>query len=362
MSIIAKKDIGEILKNSLISSDITQVDIAKKIGITKGYMSKFLSGKEIAFWMVIEAVKCILPEKEKELMTDYCKSGIDKKYVFCALEYCYTKQLYDVMRYLIVEYSNVAPEACNIYKWILTYRGSFEIAYINRLQKNDYKSVEAKTLLTILEVYGYYNLGKYDMAHLFTDKSTEYFNDVKDPFLKKSFIARLDEVLANIYLKQDNSIVKARHYAESLLKSRISNNHILTANYLFALSYFMESYEKSFLYYCKVLKILDEEPNRMDEALQNREEVAILQYYWLNKIDPEFNVTKFTECLSNNHSLNEFYDHPSLKYYAYLFDGIKEKRSDKLLLSMHYFSEKRDYFRANLPKIQLHKLNLDIRI
>ncbi|WHF29092.1 AimR family lysis-lysogeny pheromone receptor (plasmid) [Bacillus altitudinis] len=362
MSVIAKKEIGEILKDSLISSEMTQLDIAKKIGITKGYMSKFLSGKEIAFWMVIEAVKCILPEKEKELMGDYCKSGIDKKYVFCALEYCYSKQLYDVMRFLIVEYSKTAPEACHIYKWILTHRGSFEIAYINKLHRNEYKSVEARSLVTIIEVYGYYNLGKYDMARLFIEKASDYIDGVKDPFLKKSFSARLDEVLANIYLKQDNNVVKARQYAESLLNSQVSTNHILTANYLFALSYFMESYEKSYFYYCKVLEILEIESQRMDEVFQNREEVAILQHYWFKEIEPQFNITKFTECLSHNDSLSEFYDDPSLRVYAYLFDGIKEKRSDKLLLSLHYFSEKRDYFRANLPKIQLHKLDLDIRI
>lgn len=362
MSVIAKKEIGEILKDSLISSEMTQLDIAKKIGITKGYMSKFLSGKEIAFWMVIEAVNCILPEKEKELMSDYCKSGIDKKYLFCALEYCYTQKMFDVMRYLIVEYSSVTPEPCSLYKWILNYRGNFDMQHISKLRNNIFKSIEAKALLLILETYGYYNLGKYDMAHFYISKAESYITKIKDPFLRKSFSARIDEVLANVYLKQENNVELARLAAKSLLENKVSESHEITANHLLALSYFLTSYEKSIAYYNIFLDLMEQHPERVDEIIQNKEEIAILQYYWKASIDSRYNVSDFTSKLKKHSVLSDYYSDGRLKPYAYLFDGIKEARPDKILLSLHYFSEKREYFRANIPKLELQKLELDYKL
>lgn len=362
MTVKEKKDIGRILKERLDTSENTQIEIAKSIGITKGYMSKFLSGKEIAFWMVIQAVQYISPDKEKELMKNYCKSGIDKKHIFCALEYCYTQKMFDVMRYLIVEYSAVAPEPCILYKWILNYRGNFEMQNISKLRMNNFKTKEAKTLLLILETYGYYNLGKYDMAHLYINKADSCMNNMKDPFLRKSFSARIDEVLANVYLKQENNVELARLAATSLLENKVSESHEITANHLLALSYFLTSYEKSITYYNKLLNLMEQHPERVDEILQNKEEIAILQYYWKTNIDSRYNVSEFTKNLKEHKKLSDYYSDERLKPYAYLFDGVKEERADKILLSLHYFSEKREYFRANIPKQELQKLELDYKL
>ncbi|AYV16453.1 MULTISPECIES: AimR family lysis-lysogeny pheromone receptor [Bacillus amyloliquefaciens group] len=358
-----KQDIRFILKEQLASSNKTQNGIAKTIGITKGYMSKFFSGKEIAFWMVIETVKQISPNDEKQLMKAYCESGIDKKYVYCALEYCYVNQMYDVMNYLILNYSHLTPEPCRAYRWLLEFRKSLEpFEHQRQLQNLSLESTEGKVLLKIFESYVNYNIGKYDLGLFAIDKAKKYLQNVNDPFLLKSFQARIDEVLANIYLKQENNINKARLAAKSLMQTGISQNHIMTATYLFALSFFLESYEKSFAFYKRLLMLYEKEHDREDEVIQNKEEIAILQFYWLNRIDSEYNVTQFTSDLRSHKPLENYYEDESLKPYAYLFDGIRQMRADKILLSLHFFSESRDYFRANIPKIQLQKMDLDLKI
>ncbi|MEC1268984.1 AimR family lysis-lysogeny pheromone receptor [Bacillus vallismortis] len=361
--VIEKKDIRLFLKEQLELSNKTQNGIAKAIGITKGYMSKFFSGKEIAFWMVIETVKQISPDNEKQLMKAYCESGIDKKYVFCALEYCYVNQMYSEMNSLILNYSDMAPEPCDAYRWLLEFRKSLEpFEHHRQLQTLFLESPEGKGLLGIFESYVYYNFGKYDLGLFSIAKAKKSLQNINDPFLLKSFQARIDEVLANIYLKQENNINKARIAAKSLMQTGISRNHIMTATYLFALSFFLESYEKSFTYYKRLLGLYEKEDGREEEIIQNKEEIAILQFYWLNRIDNEYNVTQFTSDLINHKSLEIYYEDESLKPYAYLFDGIKQVRADKILLSLHFFSERRDYFRANIPKIQLQKMDIDLKI
>ncbi|MCC9088007.1 AimR family lysis-lysogeny pheromone receptor [Bacillus pumilus] len=358
-----EKNIRYVLKKHLEKTERSQNGIAKAIGITKGYMSKFFSGKEIAFWMVIETVRAILPDKEKQLMKDYAKSGFDKKYIYCALEYYYTNQMYNEIRYLIVNYSSVARDACDAYLFALNFRESFKPLDHQKALKNlRANTPEGQTLLEIFESYVHYNIGKYDLSLFSIDRAKGCLQRVTDPFLKKSFQARIDEILANTYLKQENNIERARDSAHSLMKTGISKSHVMTATYLIGLSYFYESYNISFDYYKKLLELYEDFPERADEIIQNKEEIAILQYYWLNKIDEEFNVTNFTQVLSEDKSLSLYYVDKTLRTYAYLFDGIREGRADKVLLSLHFFSEQRDYFRANIPKIQLQKMDLDLTL
>ncbi|MBR0581335.1 AimR family lysis-lysogeny pheromone receptor [Bacillus altitudinis] len=362
-STVKNDDIRDVLKKHLDKMEKSQNSIAKAIGITKGYMSKFFSGKEIAFWMVIETVREISPSEEKQLMKEYSKSGFDKKYIYSALEYYYTNQMFNEIRYIIDNYSSVAADACNAYRFALNFRESFKpLEHQRALNNLKAKTIEGKTLLEIFESYVYYNIGKYDLSLYSIDRAKEFLKGINDPFLKKSFKARIDEILANTYLKQENNIEKARDSAMSLMKTGISKSHVMTATYLLGLSYFFESYKKSLNYYKQLLKLYEEFPEREEEVIQNKEEIAILQYYWCKKIDEDYNVTHFTQVLSEGSSLKLYYLDKSLRPYAYLFDGIREVRTDKILLSLHFFSEQRDYFRANIPKIQLKKMDLDLTL
>ncbi|CAN2250320.1 HTH cro/C1-type domain-containing protein [Bacillus subtilis] len=363
---VATRDIRVHLKELIKSSGERQSTVASKIGISEGYLSKFLNGKEINFWMVREIVRYLDLGNEAALMKRYCLSGIKKKNFAVALEYCYSKQMFDVIEVLTRERLHMDKEReewANIYLWILKSRGAFnQFEYTEELKCFTPYSTEMKTLLYILEMYGYFYNNRFDMTIYYIETVRKMIESIDDPFLKIAFSARIDEVSANIYLKQKNDLIKARELAERLLKRNLSVNHNITAFYILALSYMTESYSKSIYYYSKCIKLYEQFPDRADEMVQNKEEIAILQHYWNKEISEEYKVTKFVEFLSENKSLESFYSDNYYNKYALLFDGIKERSSEKLLLSLHYFSEKRDYFRANFPKIDLIKNGFNFKL
>nr|WGD88773.1 hypothetical protein P5656_05790 [Bacillus subtilis] len=79
MESVATSDIRIHIKELIKSSNEKQNMIAAKIGISEGYLSKFLSGKEINFWMVREIIRYLDPDNETELIKQYCLNGVKKK-------------------------------------------------------------------------------------------------------------------------------------------------------------------------------------------------------------------------------------------------------------------------------------------
>ncbi|MGM0970499.1 MAG: AimR family lysis-lysogeny pheromone receptor [Bacillota bacterium] len=361
MAVKEKSNI-EHLQEILKKSNETQKNLADRIGISESYLSKFFCGKEIAFWMIRKIVQAIAPDDETRIMRNYFLSGVKKKNFAPSLEYCYSKKLFDVIDVLISDkYKNDIWSI--IYRLILKYRlelGSEE--FRNELNKLQSTGTETKTLIDILKMYLNYDVGKYEITLYQIEKIKEQIKEINDPFLSLSFSARLEEVLINIYLKQENNVEKARCSAYVLLKDDISLNLNLQAYYTLGLSYIIESYEKSLQYYQKCINVLKEHPDRINELIQNKEEIAILQRFWNKPIDEQYQVTQFTKTLASEGNLNQFYEDNFYRKYALLLDGIKEKSKEKLLLSLFLFTEENDRFRANLPKIHLINLGIEFNM
>ncbi len=80
MGTVATRDLNIHIEKELIkSSNEKQNMIAAKIGISEGYLSKFLSGKEINFWMVREIIRYLDPSNETELIKQYCLKRSKKR-------------------------------------------------------------------------------------------------------------------------------------------------------------------------------------------------------------------------------------------------------------------------------------------
>lgn len=69
--------------------------------------------------------------------------------------------------------------------------------------------------------------------------------EIKDPFIKKAFLSRTDEALANMYLKFENNIDKSRGSADKLIERNFSVNSVTNGYFILGLSYLFESYEKT---------------------------------------------------------------------------------------------------------------------
>ncbi|OLP66038.1 hypothetical protein BACPU_11250 [Bacillus pumilus] len=355
------KDLRTHLRNSLEMSKESQKQVAAKLGVSSSYLSKFLNGKDISFWIVREVIKYIDKENEMELIIMYFKEGISSKNIPAVLEYCYSKQLYGLTSELAQEYINKknpkTQELCSIYSLMLESRFMFEkSSFLDTLGNIKTNFLESEIIIKVLQVYYYYLNGLYDLTIYTIDQINDLLIQINDPFLKMAYSARLDEIQVNIYLKQKVQTIQSRKIANRILDRDFSTAHNITAYHILALSYFLESYEYSISYYLKCIDLYSAFPDRQAEMIENKEEIAFLQKYWNKKIHDDFIVSDFTKLLKNDDELSSYYKVERYNKYALFFDGIKESSSEKLLLSHHYFSKSNDHFRACFPKNELNRI------
>ncbi|WIL36184.1 AimR family lysis-lysogeny pheromone receptor [Bacillus stercoris] len=185
--------------------------------------------------------------------------------------------------------------------------------------------------------------------------------EIKDPFIKKAFLSRTDEALANMYLKFENNIDKSRGSADKLIERNFSVNSVTNGYFILGLSYLFESYEKTSSFFKKGIQ-LNNTKERYFVANDLREQLAITNLFWNKQVPKEYIVTDFIKAVVNKANLKYFYDDKYYSALAFYFDGRREGSQEKLLLSLHVFCEKKDYFRANLPKMELLKLGVDYNI
>ncbi|WP_342467312.1 AimR family lysis-lysogeny pheromone receptor [Bacillus sp. FSL K6-1006] len=355
------KDLRTHLRNSIEMSRESQKQVATKLGISSSYLSKFLNGKDVSFWIVHKIINYIDKENEIELILNYFKEGISSKNIPAALEYCYSKQLYDYTNVIAQEYKNKrnskTQELCSLYSLMMESRFTFERnVFLDDLRKFKTTFLETEIMVKVLQIYYYYLNGLFDLTIYTIDQLNDLLFQVSDPFLKMAYGARLDEIQVNIYLKQKTELIRSRKIANRILDRNFSTAHNITAYHVLGLSYFLESYEQSISYYLKCIELYSKFPDRQAEIIENKEEIAFLQKYWNKRINDEFAVSEFSRLLKQDGDLSKFYQDERYNKYALLFDGITESSSEKLLLSHHYFSKSKDYFRASFPKNELNRI------
>lgn len=355
------KDLRTYLRNSIEMSKESQKQVATKLGISSSYLSKFLNGKDVSFWIVHKIINYIDKENEVELIFNYFREGISSKNFPAALEYCYSKQLYDYTSVLAQEYKNKrnskTQELCSLYSLMLESRFIFESnTFLDDLRNFKTTFLETEIMVKVLKVYYYYLNGHYDLTIYTIDQINDLLFQVNDPFLKMAYGARIDEIQVNIYLKQKTELIQSRKIANRILDRNFSTAHNITAYHILGLSYFPESYEQSISYYLKCIELYSKFPDRQAEILENKEEISFLQKYWNKRIDDEFAVSEFSMLLKHDGDLSKYYKDERYNKYALFFDGIKESSTEKLLLSHHYFSKTKDFFRASFPKNELNRI------
>ncbi|AOZ89273.1 hypothetical protein BK049_11610 [Bacillus xiamenensis] len=361
MNILTVKNMRAYLQQILRSSGTNQKVIAKQIGISDSYFSKFINGKEIAFWMARKIIQTIDKSNEATLLKLYVSQGIKKSNYAAALEYFYSKQEYNFVEELISLNGDRGPyflELSNVYRFVLDSRFTYEkLESIERLKQIKTEHIESQIVLEFIHMYTYFLNRNFEITLYRIELIKKLIEQLNDPFLQISFQARIDEVLANIYLKQNKNIKKARIVAKKILARDYSENHNMTAYHTLGLSYFLESYDESLHYYKKMLTLMEKYNDRDSDLVENKMEIAILQYYWGKEIESAYNVNEFTQSLITNEGLVRFYNDPNLRKYAMFLDGMKEKSEKKLLLSIHYFEKDYEKFRATFPKKELMKLD-----
>jgi hypothetical protein len=134
---------------------------------------------------------------------------------------------------------------------------------------------------------------------------------LEDEYLRESYLARLDEILASIALRQ-NDLKAARKHAKRTIESKIGLNFSSVALYTFGSSYLLSDFDKAFKYYTKSQKLY--------KKLGKNDLVNLMEY----------NI-QFAKILWDKNDI-DYYVAPELKGFAMVQKGQEEGR--KLLDSI----------------------------
>lgn len=350
-------NLRNLLSDAIQQGGESQNSYAKSMGISSGHISKYLKGQEIGFHMVLSMVQKFYPEREVEFMGSYCEEISKPKNIRVALEYAHIKRIATTSKDLIhraLSDTNEETKAwAEIYQLQLQQNSVHEIEYLKAIKDLKVTTPEMEILISILTMYAFYNNQKFEIAYDYIERIRPKIEGITDPFLKKSFTIRIDEVQAHISLKQFKNITVARETAKRILNANLGPTYNSTGNFILALSYLTESYDTSLSYYQKCLET-NKKLNRVSVAKDLKDQIAFLQLLWDKSVDRS--LSPFINALADGKDY--LYSGPIQRAMAFYYQGRKENNTEKLFLSMHHFGKLKDFFRAELPKMELVKRNI----
>ncbi|XNN71545.1 AimR family lysis-lysogeny pheromone receptor [Bacillus pumilus] len=354
-------DVRDQLKKLIDINPLSQNEIAKKLGFSSGYISKFINKKqEIAFWMVYELICFLDSENEEELMKNFIDIIKRNENIRASLEYSHSKNYKELTDMLIQRCFLVGNQENQewgfIYQWQLESKKMVyydEESYLKNLKELTPKTLEMKTLLMILEMYCHFFKKRYELAAYYVRNINELILQIQDPFISKSFKSRLNEASAYIFLKKENDILNARKIADELINENLGPNYLITGYFVKGLSFFLESYELASYCFEKVIEI-SKKIQRTSTFEETCEQLGLLQIFWEKPLNTE-RKSCFIKALENLKKIDQFKSESKYVPLILLFEGKRKKDKEKLLLAMHYFYVQKDNFRASIPKYLLEK-------
>ena len=80
-----RKNLGSVIKKNRIASGISQSDLAKKMDLTRTYLSLLENGKRFPSWETLEKIACLLSVKPSKLIMEANLSKYDDDFEFVCL-------------------------------------------------------------------------------------------------------------------------------------------------------------------------------------------------------------------------------------------------------------------------------------
>ncbi|WP_143804814.1 AimR family lysis-lysogeny pheromone receptor [Paraliobacillus ryukyuensis] len=331
--------IRQQLLNTMEVKGYTYNHISKQINCSEGIIHKFLTSNEsIRFDIVLSLVKFLDPEKEIELLREYCQSITKPSHILVALEYMAINHQFDSAREIVERSKSFknqdVKEATEVYSVFLDWKQGFISALDMYLAIEDLKinKSEFKVFLKIMEMYYFYiekNFRATDSICLLLSKK---INEIEGSNLFQYYKARFLQIKSHVELRYKMDIEKSREICSEIISLNISNSFLGFAYNSIALSYMDESLEKMNLYKNKAIeyfKIVGE---------QNVKGIA-------SRFD-KINAIK-------KNKINQIFICDEKDYLDVYINGIIKGDKERILESFTRFVNDGDYFLAKIPEQKL---------
>lgn len=278
-----RKDIFDAIEDR---DDLDQKTVAKALGITERYLTKFKSGGNINFRKLMRLAFILWPEQAHKKISAWCSHLDSVELIKNAFEYAAITRNTSLLESLIETHKDCdrkIKECTDVYSFILNYmRNGFQKTNI-KAEIKKIKNIKDESLLILLDIYrciDSYLKRKFTILPDLAECIEEKINDLSDDrnlFIKECFVHRLSEILSHTHLHLNN-LAKARHYSWIIINAAISPKTVSDAYAVLSQSYIHENTEKSFSYINESFRFMQETevPYLIDFAKYNVNYIYLL--------------------------------------------------------------------------------------
>jgi transcriptional regulator with XRE-family HTH domain len=351
-----------LLKN-MEKKNISQKYLSETLGVSIGVINKFFTQeKEIAFDIVWKIVKLLEPDNVVDLMDKY-SDEVTKKNIKLALEYYSLNRRLESLNKIINkarQCSDELREWARVYTLVCDFQKN---AYytddpnylVNLFRRVDTPFKETRLLLYIFEMYAYYYRNEFKSLYTFLVNLPSDILEIEHAFLRRCYMARVDELMCYAEIKYHSNSVAARTYCEKVLELDIADNLNANAYFNKGLSYLIEDFDKCVFNYRKCLEYY-ERIGRQAVIDDLHQQIEFAHIIW----DKETTFTsEFHRLMADvkhgraDHTVLDPFQSTDTLPYIYYIKGIALNDKEYLIRSMHQFRRKGDLFRAKLPALEL---------
>ncbi|MEJ1517368.1 AimR family lysis-lysogeny pheromone receptor [Bacillus cereus] len=359
----------KVVKKILEKKNINANELAKRINITPGNLSKFLNKKiEIGFSTFLSIIMELIPEEEMELMDRYARLCKKPENIRMCMEYASRHQMTGLLDFLIEKAKKMkncqTVESARVYElYEKVANGEFlgNSPELGLSFKITYE--ESAILFRIMFIYNMYIHRKFDYLFLVAKHLEEWIGKLPNSYIKESFEKRVCMIFSDAY-RYIYDMEKCREYSYRIIQSPYSRGKAAgDACYNLGMSYLFEDAEKALFFMSESIKSYNEF-GLANYAKQVKESMVPFVKNFYNLYDDESLIEepeeiahyyakngKFEEALK---ILNKLEESPYIDYLKGLcYTG--EKGVEYLYKSMIFFERNGDKFCSQLPKLELIK-------
>jgi hypothetical protein len=360
--------IVDTFENLLSESDMSLSELAESIRIPKSQLSAFFSSggkKTIDFIYFIRAVRLIKPDHEEEFMKKICPEMLRPQNLRVAMEYAATFNYFNLQRVLYdvnVGLGRENKDYAEVYSIYLDFQEKTKTTEELFAEINDYnpKYLETELFKMIVQCSLYYREKNYREMHRLSTILYKKIGQVKNEYLRESYMARICDIIARTYLFYKNDVKKARFFANALRDNEFSAKRKIHANYICGISYFYEDYDKAYNHLLAYRDDLISIGNGLAADTIINKEIAFLKNHHFRFDDFHTNdpaeLAHYYAKTGEPDKANRILDRMGpLTAFQQYYKGLAANDPEMLSIAFVEFMRTGERFYASLPKNELNK-------
>lgn len=269
------KRLMERIKSDAEKRNITNIEIAKKLNVSKSQVSHYFNdNNRISFEKFLDLILLIYDEWDEELISRYCKVTDKPEHDREALEWCMLNSKHDLALFLIekikLKKDKKEQNLAGLYELLLRrYKGEFTpqqfLEELENIKVKGNMRKESIVFINILSVYGHGDFKNYKAVHFFAELAMKELRGIKNQFIKNAYEIRVNDCLAFSF-KNMGHLKEAEDICLKCITEGNERYYPVVVNSMYCLLseiYMFNNYEKSLHYINYALRMTEKENMKM---------------------------------------------------------------------------------------------------